>query len=351
MKCVAIVGPKKLEVQNREELTGKKGYILIDVIKAGICGSDIHYWVSGEPKGLVMGHEFSGIVIDNGGSTKFKEGDRVTALPISPCLECKECKNGNEQICAHTWEHAVGLSLDYPGGFGGRVLVREDMVRHLPDNVTFESGAMIEPAAVAIRAVNISNIKKGDRALVIGGGIIGLLTALFLKLRGASYVALSETNAARGEKSVKLGVADEWFNALDPKFMEKVLAKTENGTGFDVVADCCGNSPALTSAIVLTRPNGNLIMVGISLGNVSVPLVSAVMKEINIKGSIAYKPYEFDTVIKLVSERKINLEKFIDDIVTLNDVQHSFERLTSGNDSAVKILVDPNKHKIIELDN
>ena len=122
-------------------------------------------------------------------------------------------------------------------------------------------------------------------------------------------------------------------------------------TGFDVVADCCGNSPALTSAIVLTRPNGNLIMVGISLGNVSVPLVSAVMKEINIKGSIAYKPYEFDTVIKLVSERKINLEKFIDDIVTLNDVQHSFERLTSGNDSAVKILVDPNKHKIIELDN
>ena len=130
-----------------------------------------------------MGHEFSGIVIDNGGSKKFKEGDKVTALPISPCLKCNECRSGNVQICEHTWEDAIGLSLKYPGGFGGRVLVREDMVRHLPDNVTFETGAMIEPAAVALRAVNISNVKKGDRALVIGGGIIGsLFIVLFTSL-------------------------------------------------------------------------------------------------------------------------------------------------------------------------
>ncbi len=343
MKCVAISGPKKLVVENREPKTGKKGYILIDVIKAGICGSDIHYWVSGEPKGLVMGHEFSGIVIDNGGSKKFREGDRVTALPISPCMECKECKSGNVQICSHTWENAIGLSLDNPGGFGGRVLVREDMVRHLPDNVTYESGAMVEPAAVAIRAVNISGVKKGDRALVIGGGIIGLLTAMFLRLKGASYVALTETNIKRGEKAVKLGVANEWFNALDPKVSEKLMAKTETGNGFDVVCDCVGNAPALTSAIMYTRPNGNLIMVGISLSAISVPLVSAVMKEINIKGSIAYKPIEFDAVIRLLSEKKINLEKFADDVVTLDRVQESFERLTSGTDDAVKILVDPNK--------
>ena len=349
MKCVAINGPKKLVVENKETPQGKQGYILIDVLKAGICGSDIHYWVSGEPKGLVMGHEFSGIVIDNGGNKNFKEGDRVTALPISPCMQCEDCKNGEVQICSHTWEKAIGLSLDNPGGFGGRVLVREDMVRHLPDTVTYESGAMIEPAAVALRAANISNIKKGDKALVIGGGIIGLLTAYFLKLKGAALVVLTETNVARGEKSVKLGVADEWLNSLDPKITEKLMSKTTNGNGFDVVCDCVGNAPALTSAISYTKPNGNLVMVGISLTPVSVPLVTAVLKEINIKGSIAYKPSEFDMVIKLVAEKKINLEKFIDDIVVLEDVQHSFERLTSGSDSAVKILVDPNKHKIIEI--
>ena len=347
MRRAVLNGPKKLVIENKEAQTGKKAYILIDVIKAGICGSDIHYWVSGAPKGLVMGHEFSGIVIDNGGSKNFKEGDRVTALPISPCLKCKECKEGNEQICSQTWAQAIGLTTETPGGFGGRVLVREDMVRHLPDNVTYESGAMVEPAAVALRAANISGIKKGDKALVIGGGIIGLLTALFLKLKGASYVALTETNEARGSKAVKLGVADEWFNALDPKLSEKLFAKT--GNGFDIVADCCGNSPAVSSGIIFAKPNGNLILVGISLNNVSIPLVAGIMKEINIKGSIAYKPAEFDTVIKLLADKKINLEKFIDDVVTLDDIQGAFERLTSGLDDAVKILVDPNKSKIINI--
>jgi len=349
MKCVAINGPKKLVVENRDAKVGKPGYILIDVIKAGICGSDLHYFQSGLPKGLVMGHEFSGIVIDNGGSKEFKEGDRVTALPISPCRECTECKQKEIQICSKTWENAIGLSLDNPGAFGGRVLVREDMVRHLPDNVSYESGAMVEPASVAFRAVNISGVKKGDSVLVIGGGIIGLLSALFFKLRGASYVALTETNPLRGKKAVSLGVADEYFNALDPDVIKKLMSKTKEGEGFDVVADCVGNSPALTSAITYTKPNGNLILVGISLGNVSIPLVNAVLKEINIKGSIAYSKEEFDMVIKLLSANKINLEKFVDDVVTLDDLQNAFERLTSGSDAAVKILVDPNKSKIIEI--
>ena len=349
MKCVAIDGPRKLVVKEYNESYGKPGYILIDVIKAGICGSDLHYFVSGEPKGLVMGHEFSGIVIDNGGSKDFKEGDKVTALPISPCMECIDCKNGDVQICSNTWTEAIGLSLSNPGAFGGRVLVREDMVRHLPEEVTFESGAMVEPASVSYRAVNISGVKKGDRVLVIGGGIIGLLTALFFKLKGASYIALTETNPLRGKKAITLGVADDWFNALDKNVVTKLMSKTVNGKGFDVVADCVGNSPALTSAITYTKPNGHLIMVGISLGSVSVPLVSATLKEINMKGSIAYTKEEFDTVIKLIADKKIHLEKFVDDVVTLEEVQNAFERLTSGSDSAVKILVDPHKHKIIEL--
>ena len=348
MRSGVLKGPRKIEIEKRENLIGRPGYVLIDVLKAGICGSDIHYWDAGNPVGLVMGHEFSGIVIDNGGSKKFKEGDRVTALPISPCLECEEWKSGEVQICKNTWTHAVGLSLDFPGAFGGRILVREDMVRSLPDNVTFESGAMVEPAAVGLRAANLTNVKKGDKCLVIGGGIIGLLTAEFLKMKGASFVAMTETNALRGKKAVKLGTVDEYYDALDSKLMEKLFAKT-NGNGFDVVCDCCGNSAALTSGIIFTKPNGNLVLVGISLNNVSIPLVAGVMKEINIKGSIAYKREEFDEVIELASKGKINLEKYIDDIVTLDDVQKAFERLTNGMDDAVKILIDPNKHKIIEL--
>ena len=167
-------------------------------------------------------------------------------------------------------------------------------------------------------------------------------------MKGASFVAMTETNALRGKKAVKLGTVDEYYDALDSKLMEKLFAKT-NGNGFDVVCDCCGNSAALTSGIIFTKPNGNLVLVGISLNNVSIPLVAGVMKEINIKGSIAYKREEFDTVIDLLAKKRINLEKYIDDIATLDDLQASFERLTSGQDDAVKILIDPNKHKIVEI--
>lgn len=347
MKSVVLKGIKQLEVVDKEELLPREGFVLIEVLNCGICGSDIHYWDLGNPEGLVMGHEFSGVVIDNGGNDNFRLGDRVTALPISPCLKCDQCKNKDIHLCNETWTHAVGLSLDFPGAFSERVLVREDLVRKLPDNVSDIIGAMIEPAAVAKRAFDLSNVKKTDKVLVVGGGIIGLLTAQFLKNFGVEYVGLTETNAARGEKSISLGVADEWFNVTEENANERIMSKSP--TGFDVVFDCCGNSNALTSAIYYTKPNGNLILVGISLENVNIPLSLAILKEINIKGSIGYTKEEFDEVINITSKGELNLSKFVDDIVSLDEVQESFERLTNGIDSAVKIIVDPSKSKIIKL--
>ena len=137
----------------------------------------------------------------------------------------------------------------------------------------------------------------------------------------------------------------------DIKYFDSQLNKETAplAKGFDVVCDCCGNSHALSNGLMFTKPNGNLTLVGISLGMVQIPLVMGVMKEINIKGSIGYKREEFDDVIELASKGKINLAKYIDDIVTLDDVQKAYERLTNGMDDAIKILVDPNKHKIIEL--
>ena len=351
MKALTLVDKKKFEIIEKDIPKAEGNKVVIKVKNTGICGSDIHMiWQTGYNAGtnFVIGHEFAGEIYDAGNSTTFKVGDRVVAMEIDSCLkdECEFCGTGRENICDHVLEGGPGIGTD--GGYGQYVAVREDMVRLLPDNVTFESGAMVEPAAVGLRAADLANVKKGDKCLVIGGGIIGLLTAEFLKLKGASYVALTETNELRGKKSVKLGAADEYFNALDPKLMEKLYAKTNNN-GFDIVCDCCGNSAALTSGIIFTKSNGNLILVGISLNNVSIPLVAGVMKEINIKGSIAYKREEFDAVIDLLAKKRINLEKYIDDIATLDDLQASFERLTSGQDDAVKILIDPNKHKIVEL--
>ena len=340
MKSVSLKGIKEFEVIEREKPKLKDGYILIDVKKSGICGSDIHYWAQGEPKGLVMGHEYAGVVYD-GNNTEYKVGDRVTSLPISPCGHCYACNTGNPQYCPETWNYASGLSLDNPGGYAPKMAIRTDMIVRIPDNVKDEEAAMVEPTAVSLHAVHLANVKVGDKVLVVGGGIIGLVCAMFAKMEGASYVAISETNPSRGNKAIKLGVVDEFFDAKDSKFAESTYAKTL--TGFDIVFDCCGNAPAVTSAMSVTKNGGQVILVGVSMEPITIPTVIAVLHEIQLQGAIAYTKEEFETCMNLISEKKIDVMKFVDDIVSLEEVQKSYERLTSGTDDAIKILIDPNK--------
>lgn len=341
MKTVAIKSAKKFEIKDAAEPVSKDGFVVARVVRAGICGSDIHYWEAGQPAGLVMGHEFCGIVEDPGSRKDLKVGDRITALPISPCLKCDACKTGNPQYCRETWNEALGLSLTNPGAFAPKLAVRPDMVIKVPKNLTDDEVAMIEPTAVGLHAIHLADIKVGDNVLVVGGGIIGLVSAMFAKLEGASYVAVSETNPARGKQAVKLGVADEWLDAKDPKFLEKAIKKS-NG-GFDAVIECCGNSAAVQSAILSTKPGKTVVLAGVSLAPINFPSTVAVMGEMTIKGAIGYTKEEFVSCGELMSKKKIDVTKFATKTVGLKDVQAAFEDLTSGTSKNIKILIDPLK--------
>ena len=341
MKAVAIKGVRQFEIKDIPEpkRDGKK--VIIEVSKTGICGSDIHYWVNGEPRGLVMGHEFAGVVVDPGDRLDLVKGDRVTALPISPCGECEACRNGDVQFCPKTWNEAVGLSIDNPGGLTSKIAIRSDMVIKVPDNVTDEEVAMVEPLAVGLHAAHLGRIAVGDDVLVIGAGIIGLASAEFAKKEGASYVAITETNKARGEKAVDLGVADEYYDATDKDLAETLMANT-NG-GFDVVIECVGTGAAVNRAISMVKPGGIVVFVGVATDAEPTYTVMAVMKELFVQGAIAYTYNEFKSCIDLISRKQVDVLKFVDDIVPLERVQEAYERLTSGTDAAVKILVDPSK--------
>lgn len=338
MKAVKLVDKKKLEVSEIDKPISSEDKVIIKVSSCGICGSDIHNWDIGQPVGLVMGHEFAGTIVDSGFSS-YNVGDRVTALPISPCLKCSACKTGNYQYCQYTWNDGIGLSLNNPGGFSEYLSVRSDMVKKIPDNLSFDEGAMVEPAAVSLHAVNLANIKVGESVLIIGGGVIGLLAAEFAKLNGARYICLVETNDARGRKALNYGVINDYLNAIDDKIIEKLHEKSAGG--FDKVIECCGNGAAVTEAIMGCKRGGNVVLVGVSTSNIEIPMVVAVMNEIKLQGSIAYREDEFDKVIKLISDKKIDVLKYIDSKVTLDEVQLSFERLTSGDDDAIKIIVKP----------
>ncbi len=340
MRAVALKGKREFEIKEIEEPINDND-VIVKVLKAGICGSDLHYFEIGDPIGLVMGHEFCGQVINPGNRNDLKVGDRVTALPISPCLNCSACLSGNPQYCKSTWTKAVGLSLDNPGALAEIIKVRSDMVLKVPDSVSDEEAAMVEPTAVALHGIHLADVKVGSKVLIIGGGIIGLMSAMFAKKEGASFVAVSETNKKRGEKAISLGVADKYYDATREGMINEVLADT-NG-GFDIVIECCGNSSAVTSSLITVRPGGTVILVGVATGPISIPTVVAVMNELTVKGAIAYTKEEFKTCLDLIANKQIEVMKFVDDIVSYTEVQKAYERLTSGTDEAVKILVDPNK--------
>ncbi len=337
MKSVAIKGVRKFEIKDSVEPQKENGKVLIKVAKTGICGSDLHYFELGAPVGLVMGHEYSGTVIDNGGREDLKVGDRVTALPISPCGHCDACLSGNIHYCPETWTYASGLSLENPGGLAPMLSVRSDMVFKLPDNMSDEEGALVEPTAVGYHANNLANIDVGDEVLVIGAGIIGLMCAMFAKKSGASNVVISETNEKRGEAAVKLGVADKWLNAKDENVMKEYIGH------FDKVLECCGNSPAVNSAMSLVASGGRVILVGVSMLPINFNSIDAVMKEVTVIGAIAYKKDEFAKCISMIANKEIDVLKFVSKTVTLEDVQACYEELTSGVSNSIKILVDPNK--------
>ena len=339
MKCVSISGEKKLVLKEKDVPVSKDGSVVIEVKSCGICGSDIHNWDNGAPVGLVMGHEFAGVVVDPGSRQDLVKGDRVTGLPISPCGKCEACRRGDVQYCPDTWNEAVGLALTNSGGFAEYTSCRADMVRKLPGNVSFDAACMVEPSAVALHAVNLSNIKIGDDVLIIGGGIIGLMAAEFAKMAGARYVALMETNKKRGRKAVNFGKVDEYYDAMKEDSIPKLITKT-NG-GFDVVIECCGNAPAVTESLMTVKPGGVVVLVGVSTAPINIPMVVGVMREVKMLGAIAYTAMEFDTCLDLIASKKLNVTKYIDDLVPLERVQESFERLTSGKDSAIKIIIKP----------
>lgn len=340
MKCAKLVDVRKFEIADIEEPKETDGYVMVGVTKTGICGSDLHYFDMGQPNGLVMGHEFCGKVLYNGGRKDLKVGDRVTALPISPCGECEACLTGNPQYCLKTWDKAVGLSLDFPGGLTSKINVRSDLVFKVSDNITDEEVAMVEPTAVGLHAVHLANIKVGEKVLVIGSGIIGLVSAMFAKMEGASYVAVSEVNESRAKRAVELGVADEYILAND-KFGEVVAEKT--GLGFDKVIECCGNSGAVTSSLMAVKPGGHIVWVGVSMAPITIPSVVAVTHEVTMTGAIAYTKEEFKTCITLMEEKQIDVLKFMSKIVPLEKTQESYDELIGGKSDSIKIIVDPNK--------
>ena len=337
MRAVCLDGPKQLVVKEVDMPKADGEKVLVKVSDVGICGSDIHLWEQGQRIGLIMGHEFAGTVVDAGAlKDSLKVGDRVTVLPLNPCGECEPCKKGNSKGCLNALAASPGITA--PGAYAEYYLARPDMVRKLPDNISEEEATLIEPAAVALRAIRMSGIKPGDKVLVAGGGVIGLLSAAFARIAGASYIALTEANPLRGANAKEMGDVDQVFDATDEQLVAKLMQAS--GGGFDQCIDCVGIAPAINAGIMALKKGGKMMLLGINYSPVPISGLMAVLKEIEYKGSIGYDQ-EFDMVMDLMNKGILKAARFISDTIDLEGVQGAFEKLSSGQYPDVKIVIKP----------
>lgn len=307
MKSAVFLGPRNIQVQERQIPKPGPGEVLVKVMACGVCGSDVHIFEGDQGSTAtippqVQGHEFSGIVAETGsGVTNCKEGDRVCVDPADNCNECYYCANGMMSHCDHM--KAIGTNVD--GGFSEYCIVPARLILHLADDVTFIEGAMAEPLACCINGADRSDIKVGDNVVVYGGGMIGLLLMQLAKLKGAANVVLVEPVESKRQVAEKLGAAFT-VNPMETKVKDALLA---HGIGHvQVVIETCGLKSTSEEAVDIADRGGTVVLFAVTKVDSGINLMTYKLfqKELTIKGSYC-SPYDMGRAVELINAHRIDV--------------------------------------------
>src|SRR5215472_12155348 len=275
MKALLLSSYKQLELTELPTPAIGPDEVLIRVAACGICGSDVHGYDGGSGRRIppiVMGHEAAGLVTAIGaGVTRFKAGDRVTFDSTVYCGECVFCRRGEVNLCDK--REVIGVSCgDYRrhGAFAEYIAVPERIIYHLPESMSFPEAAMLEAVSVALHAVHVTGDIKGQTALVIGAGMIGLLTLQAARAAGASRVMIADIDETRLSLASSLG-NDGVFNLSGAELTQEILKQT-GGVGADVVLEAVGRNETIATAIDSVRKGGTVTLIGNITPEVELPL-------------------------------------------------------------------------------
>jgi L-iditol 2-dehydrogenase len=317
--------------------------VLVQVAACGICGSDVHGFdgTSGRRiPPLVMGHEAAGVVAAVGSEvSRFAVGDHVTFDSTVYCGVCSFCRSGEVNLCDD--RQVVGVSCgDYSraGAFAEYVAVPERIVYKLPDDLGFAEAAMLEAVSVALHAVAVSKLDGGETALVIGAGMIGLLTLQAARASGCSNVFVADIDESRLKSAAELG-ADKTLLLSGAELTKEILQLTE-GRGVDVVLEAVGRNETIATAIDSVKKGGTVTLIGNITPQVNLPLQKVVSRQIRLQGSCASSG-EYPEAMKLMASGKIRVDTLITAVAPLSDGPSWFDRLHSGEPNLMKIVLDP----------
>ena len=334
MKSACYQGDRRVTVAAGEAVAPAPGEARLEVACCGICGTDIHIFHGAMDqrvaKPQIIGHEASATVVEVGdGVTAVAPGDRVAVRPMH-FGEPTAFDKGHP----HVGKNLKFIGIDLPGGMQSSWTVPAYTLHRLPAGLSFEHGAMIEPAAVACHDVRLGEVAAGETCVVIGGGPIGLLIALVARRKGAT-VLLSEVNAVRRELAAELGMAT--VDPLATSLPEAVAART-NGAMADCVFEVSGSEAGAEVMTELPNVRGRIVMVAIHPQPRPVHLFKFFWSEIRMIGVRLYEEEDFDEAIELAASGALALDRLITEVRPIDDVQQTFETI-DANPDGIKYLI------------
>ena len=328
-------GDRTFEVELRPAAPPGPGEVSVRTAYCGICGTDMHVF-HGNMDGRVgtnrvIGHEMSGTVEAVGaGVAGPRPGQRVVVRPLDHCGDCPACSEGFNHIC----HNLTFLGLDTDGALQEVWNVPSHTIHRIPDSLSMQHAALIEPVAVACHDVRLSGLRQGEFAVVIGGGPIGILVAMTARDAGAD-VLISEVNPHRLEIARRVG-----FRTVNPKEQDiaRAVGDRTGGKGADVVFEVSGTQAGVDAMTAVAAARARIVMVAIHAQKPSVDLFRFFWRELKLSGARVYEPEDYERAIAIVAGGGIDADAIITDINPLSAIQSAFESLDS-NPTAMKSLI------------
>ena len=319
--------------------------VVVEIRACGICGSDVHSYAEGVwiAPGVPLGHEYAGVVSEVGAEVVgLVSGDRVTVNPAAPCGTCRRCRAGEGNLCSHL-DGSVG-------GFGDKVLVRNasvgDRLFILPDHLSFEEAAFLEPLSVAYRAVDRARPEVGEPAIVFGLGTIGQCVTQILKARGVTDVIAVDTSAVRRAAALA-GGADEVIDPIaDDVYESLAISRGRTSSSFHEagaigsVFECSGAISVIPTALRVARAGAPLSMVALAARSAEIDLDTVVQKELRLLGSFAYTALDCRNAFALLAAGRLPVAPLISHRFALADITEAFEAQLQTT-SSIKVMVHP----------
>jgi (R,R)-butanediol dehydrogenase/meso-butanediol dehydrogenase/diacetyl reductase len=341
MKAALITGRQTVELVEFPEPEPGPGGVVVDIDLCGICGTDVHAYVSGDPYNpAICGHEWTGVVSATAADVKgVVEGDRVVSAVPPACGGCDACKAGQARWCVTSFLAAVGRDAHAPphGGFAPRLAVHAGRVLAVHSGLTVEQAAQVEPATVAFHAVRNTPPRPGDLVVIQGAGPIGLTTLQFAVAAGAGVSVVIEPNESRRALASSLGAN----HTVDPADAATVIAELSHGLGADVVYECVGRPETIQGGVDHVRRGGTVCLIGFTHEQATINPSTWLVKEVTVTAALAYTHDDFDRAMTMIADGRIELDPMHSATVELADLDRTLADLGGGRSAHTKVLVAP----------